>query len=185
MAGQTVETFILLRSCLEFPAYALQIDKVPGARQKWLDREKDVASRKAANNAFRTDNLRPTIAGCDARLGKIFDTFYQKSIELGGHPNELAIMGSLRLQEDEKDTDRIEVIQIYLHGDGPALRAALKGTAVVGLCALFILQHVSAFTARFDLLGVKQELQSLRKVVDAMFVQPKKPPTRVRRIITR
>ncbi len=94
MAGQTVETFVLLRSCLEFAAYALQIDKVPGARQKWLDRHRDVASRKAATNAFRTDNLRPTIAGCDARLGKLFDTFYRRCIEYGAHPNEHASMGS-------------------------------------------------------------------------------------------
>jgi hypothetical protein len=171
MAGQTVETFVLLRSCLEFAAYALQIDKVPGARQKWLDRHKDVASRKAATNAFRTDNLRPTIAGCDARLGKLFDTFYQRCIEYGAHPNEQAIMGSLQLKEG---TDRVEVLQIYLHGDGAALRAAVKGTAEIGLCALFILQHVSVFTARFELLGLKQALQSLRKVVDGMYM-PKRP----------
>jgi len=165
MAGQTVETFVLLRSCLEFAAYVLQIDKVPGARQKWLDRHKDVASRKAATNAFRTDNLRPTIARCDARLGKLFDTFYQRSIEYGAHPNEQAIMGSLQLKEG---TGRIEVLQIYLHEDGAALRAAVKGTAEIGLCALFILQHVSVFTARFELLGLKEELQSLRTEVDGM-----------------
>ena len=114
MAGQTVETFVLLRSCLEFAAYALQIDKVPGAKQKWLDRLKDDASRKAATNAFRTANLRPTIASCDARLGKIFDVFYQQSIEYGGHPNEQAIMGSLRIQENTEDTDKFEIIQILL-----------------------------------------------------------------------
>jgi hypothetical protein len=157
---------------LPFAAYALQIDKVPGARQKWLDRLKDDASRKAASNAFRTANLRPTIASCDARLGKLFDTFYQRCIEHGAHPNEHAIMGSLELQERAGGT---EVRQIYLHKDGAALRAAVKGTAEIGLCALFILQHVFAFTARFELLGVKQELQSLRKVVDDMYM-PKRAP---------
>jgi hypothetical protein len=171
MGGQTVETFVLLRSCLEFAAYALQIDQAQAARQRWLDRMKDDASRKAASNAFRTANLRPTTAGCDAKLGKLFDTFYQRCIEHGAHPNEHAVMGSLELQEREGGT---EVRQIYLHKDGAALRAAVKGTAEIGLCALFILQHVSAFTARFELLGVKQELQGLRKVVDGMYV-PKRP----------
>ena len=54
------------------------------------------------------------------------------------------------------------------------MRAAVKGTAEIGLCALFIFQHVSVFTARFELLGLKQELQSLRKVVDDMYM-PKRP----------
>src|SRR5262245_31027846 len=95
------------------------------------------------------------------------DTFYQRCIEYGAHPNEQAIMGSLQLKEG---TDRVEVLQIYLHEDGAALRAAVKGTAEIGLCALCIFQHVSVFTARFELLGLKQELQSLRKVVDVTYM---------------
>lgn len=173
MAGQTVETFVLLRSCLEFAAYALQIDKVQGARQKWLDRHKDESSRKAATNAFRMDHMRPTIAKCDARLEKIFGGLYQRCIEYGAHPNEQAVWGSLQLKEG---ADRVEVLQIYLHKDGAALRAAVKGTAEIGLCALFILQHVSAFTARFELLGLKQELQSLRKMVDGMYMPKRSSP---------
>jgi len=118
MAGQTVEAFVLLRSCLEFAAYGLHIDKVPGAAKKWLDRHKDAASRKAVNNTFRMNNVRPTIATCDPRLGAVFDMLYERAIDFGGHPNELAIMGSLKIDER---TDSIEVQQIYLHADGPAL----------------------------------------------------------------
>jgi hypothetical protein len=150
----------------EFAAYGLHIDKVSGAAAKWMDRHNDPASRKAVNNAFRMSNLRPTIAKCDARLGAIFDMLYERTIDYGGHPNERAVMGSLQIEEQ---ADRVELLQIYLHKDGAALRAAVKSTAEVGLCALFVLQHVSAFTARFEILGLKQSLQGLRKRVDGMF----------------
>ena len=166
MAGQTVESFVLLRSCLEFAAYGLHIDKVAGAGKKWFDRHNDAASRKAVNNAFRMNNVRPTVAKCDGRLGTVFDTLYERAIDFGGHPNERAIMGSLKI---EKGGDRIDVQQIYLHADGPALRSAVKATAEIGLCALFVLQHVSAFTTRFQILGLREQLQALRKRVDGMF----------------
>jgi hypothetical protein len=87
-------------------------------------------------------------------------TYNERAIDLGGHPNEHAIMSSLNLWEE---IDRIEVQQIYLHADGTVLRAALKATAEVGLCALFVLQHVSAFTTRFQILGLRVELHGLRK----------------------
>ena len=111
-------------------------------------------------------NVRPTVAKCDGRLGTVFDTLYERAIDFGGHPNERAIMGSLKI---EKGRERIEVQQIYLHADGPALRAAVKTTAEAGLCALFVLQNVSALTTRFQILGLREEMQALRKRVDGMF----------------
>jgi hypothetical protein len=104
MAGQTVESFVLLRSCLEFAAYGLHIDKVPGAGKKWFDRHNDAASRKAVNNAFRMHNVRPTVAKCDGRLGTVFDTLYERAIDFGGQGEALnatprvRAMGQIKLK---------------------------------------------------------------------------------------
>jgi hypothetical protein len=47
-----------------------------------------------------------------------------------------------------------------LSADPKVLLHALRNTAQVGLTVLHIFQHI--FSAKFELLGVKQEMQKLR-----------------------
>ncbi len=162
MGGQVVETFPLLRSCLENAAYALFINKVPGTAKMWLERNDSPISKRQMVNEFQIVKMRGVIAGNDRRLGEIFQHLYELCIDFGGHPNQLGVMGSLQIKEGE---DRQEFLQIYLHEDGLPLDSALKTVVEVGICCLFLFQHNTTFKHRFELLGVTERLKVLRRNV--------------------
>ena len=106
---------------------------------------------------FSIIRVRETIKTENQAAAKKFYTLYERAIDLGAHPNELAVICNLRTVE------RGEWRNIYLHTDDTELEIALKSTAQTGVCALDILQEV--FKERFELLGVRAELEALRKVL--------------------
>ena len=157
VAGQVVETFVMIRACLECAGYSLHMSKASGADLIWLSRHDGDAEMKAAKDVFKVAKVRATISSCNRKAGEVFDLLYQTSIDLGAHPNERAVTGSMDIVECG---DRVEMRQIYMHGDGIQLDYALKSAARAGVCALEILQEV--FAARFEILGVRSELLTLR-----------------------
>ncbi len=162
MGGQLVETYPLLRSCLESAAYALFIDKTPGMAKVWLDRNESATAKNQMKNEFQVSKVRAVIHQSDKRLAEVFQHLYELCIDLGGHPNQLGVMGSLQIREGE---DRTEFLQIYLHGDGVVLDAALKMLVDVGICCLFVFLHNDTFKHRFELLGVTERVKALRREV--------------------
>ncbi len=54
---------------------------------------------------------------------------------------------------------------LALSKDEITLRHTMKCTAEVGITALFIFQHI--FKAKFELLGLRAELDSLRQLIAA------------------
>lgn len=158
MAGQVAEVFPLLRSCLEFAGYALHIHLNPGFDELWLRRHDDEAAMKAVKNEFTIFNVRNSIEGANRHAANVFNELYQRTIDFGGHPNERAITGNMRML---KQPGRTEFQQVYLHDDSLMLDHGLRTTAQTGVCALEILQDV--FKARFEILGVRAELLELRK----------------------
>jgi hypothetical protein len=171
LSGQSVETFVLLRSCLEFAAYCLFLDKNEKAAKLWFDRHNSPADRSKANGAFKLDKVRAAIKARDKELERIFGALYARAIDSGGHPNERAVHGSLKVTDE---AGRRVFEQIYLHGDDTAARHAVKSTAEAGLCALFVFQHVPTFTDRFMLLGLQAELRAMRARVNGMFRPPQR-----------
>ena len=47
LSGQATESYVVLRSCLEYAIYALHIDKNPFLAELWLKRHDDVISYQA------------------------------------------------------------------------------------------------------------------------------------------
>jgi hypothetical protein len=66
-------------------------------------------------------------------------------------------MQTLRINEN---ADRIEFISNYLGHDSDALRAALKNTAQVGVCALALFRLI--YPERFDMMGVTDLLRHVK-----------------------
>jgi hypothetical protein len=114
---------------------------------------------------FQLVNIRSVIEACDKRLPEIFQYLYELCIDQGRHPNQRAIMGSVKMEEL---ADRKLFQQVYLHGDGVVLDATLKNVVEAGLCTLFLTQHNPTFTARFEILGVKARLTNLRRDVSKL-----------------
>src|SRR4029077_2163322 len=100
MAGQANETFVLLRSCLEYAGYGLHIASEAELGNVWLNRNQGDAEKKKMITEFRNAELRETIGKHDQGLLKVFDLLYERSIDFGGHPNQHGVTGSLKIQEE-------------------------------------------------------------------------------------
>lgn len=156
-AGQSAELYPLLRIALEYGGYAILINRKPGLAEVWLNRGESDADRARVRSEFKVGNIRETLASSNASLERTFSELYERSIDLGAHPNELSVTTSLTIGERGKRND---YSQVYLHGDGIVLDHSLRSLAQVGICVLLIFQEI--FPERFELLGVSYDLTKLR-----------------------
>ena len=159
LAGQAVDSFVMVRSMLEASAYSLHIERNAELAEVWLRRHDDEAAKGAMLKSFSMAKLVSTIRACDRDGADRFDRLYQDAIDFGAHPNERAVTGSLTVTEEQGSNQRYE--QQLLHGDGLALEHALINVARAGVCSLEVLQ--CAFPARFELLGVRYRILELRQ----------------------
>lgn len=126
---QIPETFVLLRSALEYAGYALHISKNPELGERWLRRHDDAASLSAVRKAFQVASIEKTITATDTKLGANYKQLYQSTIDFGGHPNERAVSGNL-LSEEEV------FIGVYLHANELNIANCFKSVALTGLTCL-------------------------------------------------
>ena len=155
--GQIVETFGVLRACLECALYGLHIHANESLGEKWLQRHDNAESLGTMKREFLHVNVMRTLRNEDKPLCEVIESLYQQTIDFGGHPNERAITGSMLMESNDK---QITYQQIYLHGDSLSLEHGLKTAARVGLSSLYILRRV--FRERFDILGITNGLDKLR-----------------------
>lgn len=159
LAGQCSEFYPVARSCLEYSAYALHMAKTPGLEETWLKRHDGEQELKEVRANFHNGNVVKTIERFNRKAAEVFQVLYQQSIDLGAHPNERGVTGSLEI--NDLPNGNKEFVQIYLHGNDIRLDHTLRFAAQVGVCALEIVQDV--FKERFELLGVRYELLKLRQ----------------------
>ena len=158
LAGQLAEVFPMVRVSLEYAAYALHLFDQPSLEEVWLRRHDSETTVKAVKEAFKVLNIKKTVEKYDRHNARVFDELYQRAIDFGCHPNEGALTTSLKLIETD---NKVDYLQICLHGDGIQLEYGLKTVAQTGICVLQVFQDV--FKGRFELLGVRSSLLELRK----------------------
>lgn len=158
MAGQAAECFPLCRVALESAAYAAHIHNNEELGVVWLNRHKNNTSKQEQRNLFNPAAVVASVKKSNQHAAERFQKLYQRTIDFGAHPNEMAVTTNLKITKGEGKT---EFLSIYAHGDGVPLEHALKTAAESGLVALEILQIV--FKARFELLGVNAELLKIRR----------------------
>lgn len=156
MAGYVAETFVVIRSCIEYAGYGLLIAQRPELNELWIQRHLSPESQKNMIKAFSHDKIRESIEARDKKTAKVFEELYQRSIDFGGHPNERAAFSSMLLRQEESD---IILKQQYLHGGDLPQFHALKSVAQSGLCALMIFR--TEFDTRFSILGVNKMLDEI------------------------
>jgi hypothetical protein len=157
MTGMPTEAYPLCRAVLEQAGYAFLIHAKPDLGEVWLRRHDGPMEKKAVRKAFTPAEIKAALGKTDMGLQKVFDSLYEHSIDFGGHPNERSLTSNLSLTE--RGRTRTFKIQ-YLQGNTTWVRAAIRNTARSGLFALFAFQHIMA--ARFQLLGIRDEMNSLR-----------------------
>ncbi len=160
VSGQVTDTFPQLRACLEYALYALRINQNGALAEAWLRRHDDDASHRTVRREFQHVTVMQTLEAVDPDLHRIIAALYERTIDFGAHPNERAVTGSMVM---EREPGRVEIQQIYLHGDSLALDHAIKTTAQVGLGSLCVLQHI--FRQRFEILGLRDVIDELRRVL--------------------
>jgi len=157
LSGQVVEAFVMMRSCLEYAGYALAIFQDPALQTVFMVRHASAEGMSAQKRKFRIGKIRSIIASFDTRLAEVFQTFYERSVDFGGHPNPHGIMSAIQMPESPVDQS---FTALALSTDKQVLLHAMKSAAQVGLTALFIFQHI--FKPKFELLGIREEMDKLR-----------------------
>lgn len=108
--------------------------------EAWLRRhDSDATMARLRGVEFQQQAVTRSVSGLSPALGGLFKELYQQAIDFGGHPNErgMSVNSARRPNESGKRFD-----QIYLHGDGPALRFALHSAVEAGAAALGMLRLV-------------------------------------------
>lgn len=156
LAGQCAEAFALLRLCLEYAGYALTIFDQPDLEAVFALRHADIANKRRMASSFRISEVKKVLEKYDCKLAAIFDDMYNRAIDFGGHPNPHGTFSMMDITPDEN------AVWTWAMTDDPKVIAhVLKSAAQTGLTALFILQHI--FAAKFEILGIREELDALRQ----------------------
>lgn len=158
LAGQVVEAFPLIRSVLEIAGYGLVICKTPTLEAVFANRhqsETDMARQKAE---FRISEVFKAIKIADPKLEQIFRGLYNRAVDFGGHPNPNALFSAMDLETGD---DELKVVAYGLTADPRLIVHAIKNVAQAGMTALHIFQH--AFAAKFELLGIRERLEHMRR----------------------
>ncbi len=157
LSGQCSETYVVLRNCLESALYGLYMSLHKESHETWLNRRVNEESLKRVKDEFKIVNLFAALKSADPKIYDAAKILYDRTIDYGAHPNELALTSLLKKTEDG---DMVKFNLNYLSGDTPAFRLALKSTAQCGACSLLIFKNV--YSERFRLLGIDRKLDKLK-----------------------
>jgi hypothetical protein len=157
ISGQVPEAFMVMRGVLENALYANYIGQKPDAYEIWRKRGEGEVERKACVRAFSGKNLFDALGALHEGTRQAAGRLYERSIDLGAHPNEEGHFALMSVTETEQE---YQVDTAYLSGDGPNLRRALQQCAHVGLIGLAIFSIV--FPERFAEIGIKEDVEALR-----------------------
>jgi hypothetical protein len=158
LAGQVSEAFVLTRSCLEYAGCAIIIFQNPALETTFMNRHAAAGGISAHRQAFHFGNMKQAISTYDTALATNFELFYQRSIDFGAHPNPHATFSTMQMTPGQEAQNSFTALAMVTDAD--VVRHALKSVAQVGLTGLFIFQRI--FKAKFELLGIRQEMDALR-----------------------
>jgi len=160
VSGQCAEAYMVLRGCLESAIYGLYLSRHIESQEVWLNRHKDEKSLKLVKDEFKMINLFKELEVVDPKIHKTTRLLYDRTIDYGAHPNELALTSLLKITEEE---DKIKLdLYCLAGGNTQAFQLAMKTTTQVGLCALYIFKNI--YRERFDLLGISAKLDSFKEL---------------------
>ncbi len=167
LGGQTVEAYPVVRVVIEASWYALHLAKDPNPPTRveiWLRRNDDAAAKARCKAEFTIANVWATHSALDPAAATVLQTLYDRTIELGGHPNERGVFAAMT----RTDTDQDRTFGVVFLTDNPVLIAAALKTAIeaaVGALKTFRL----IFPERFAIMGVDDDIEKLVGGLNAVF----------------
>jgi hypothetical protein len=156
LSGQVSETYMVLQGCLENALYGHYFQRNPASRETWLRRSDDEQSRQRVRKEFTASALLRCLESADHKIHRMTKQLYEQTIDYGAHPNKDAVLTMMTKTEDD---DSQRYLLNYLSGGTLPFQLALKTTAQVGICTLYIFRTV--YRERFDLLQLTDRLHQL------------------------
>lgn len=157
-SGQVVETYMLLRGCIENALYAhfIQTDptldsELPSRITTWLKREDDEEAKRACRNMYSYGRLRRNLAKYNQDLGSKMSDLYEHTLDYGAHPNFLGHITSSDMKIEDGSVD------ILVTGDTDICKVGLQTTVKVGVMSLKMFELI--YGGRFE--GLTGKLTSL------------------------
>jgi len=158
VAGETVESYMVQRGCIEAALYALFMANHPERQRIWRERDQGEPQRKRARNTFKPKPMLDAVREKAPRVHRAAAELYEWTIEQGAHPNPGAIFSNLKIQKTES---HYLFDLAYLVPDGTVLRSCLRATMQVGICALNIFGVI--FPDRFRTAGLAADMANLSR----------------------
>ena len=158
LSGAIPESYMVLRGCLENAFYGFYLHDDQGRQETWLRRHDDQKSKAKMRSEFTIRNVLDFIKKRDNGLYKISSDLYERTIDLGAHPNEKAFFSVMK---QEKDNSKITFDSAYLIGNEPALQLSMKSSAQIGICSLSIFEKI--YKTRFEILGLSYQINQLKQ----------------------
>jgi hypothetical protein len=160
VATQLPESYVLLRSALEYPAYGLLLEGSTGLMDTWLSRDDDPASSARARKAITWGAAKAAVRARDESgvHADRLETLYDRCLSYGGHPNGQGVFTNVRMSPSINNDDT-QFTVTHLSADSDSVRLALKTTAQVGLAALLVWRMV--YPLKFTLLLLDDELAAI------------------------
>ncbi len=167
LGGQLFEAHVVLRTEIEQAWYALHIaqDPSPPARAEiWLRRNEDSTALGRCKSEFSARNVRSTHEAVDLGTARDLHALYERTINFGGHPNQLGLLSGLTKSEAGKTTTYHVPV---LCADTLPMVTTLHAVVAVAIGALKALQPI--FATRFQLMGLDAEIPDLVTGLNTVF----------------
>lgn len=159
LEGRTCETMVLLRSAIEYAMYGVHFHRKPELIEVWSKRGDGEAQRKAVKKAFKATEMLDGISALNTAVGDRCKNLYERTIDMGAHPNEVGFYGRLEIEDIPGTNDKRLKIK-YLVGGGASHLSALKNACQVGVCVLECFRIV--YRQKFDILQVSARIDGLK-----------------------
>jgi hypothetical protein len=167
LSGQVVEAYPVVRAVVENSWYALHLAKDPNPPARveiWLRRNDAAAAKARCKNEFTIAAVRATHTALDPAAAAALQALYDRTIELGGHPNERGVLAAMT----RTDIDHERIFGVVFLTDNPVLIAlALKSSVEAAVGALKTFRLI--FPERFTIMGMDDEIEKLVGELNIVF----------------
>lgn len=178
-SGQAQESYAVSRFAIENAQYAAHISSDPNPYERagsYLKRDESDDAKRACRKEFSFGRPAQSVRGLDARVGSRADQLYERTIDLGAHPNAWSTLAGIH----RKAIEGGEEVGVYLMGDDPTQLALAMKTAIE--CALTALNIFRLLRPeRFRIAGVEVHINTLENQIEPAFIEFVHPDERFRR----
>ena len=161
MAGQSSETYALLRSCLEYGAYGFYIYMDTSKEEVWLQKGNSEDGRKKFLAEFIQRKLCDSIKEKDVGLAESYGSLYECTIDYGAHPNEPAVKQGYYEKENEVG---LETGQLFLSANPETIKALLNKTVETGVTVLQMIRII--YPKIFEDCNITAKLSEVTEVLE-------------------